>query len=156
MGADRRDEGGDSLSVRDGVLFGADREVAEWVKLSIPFMEISPGARALGVFKDGEIVAGVVYERYNGVHLEASIAATPGSGWATRGALQHLFGYPFNQLGCKAISVLVPMSNINSMNLATKLGFTPEAIVKFAAPDGGDLIVLKMFRETCRWIESNG
>jgi len=44
------------------------------------------------------------------------------------------------------------MTNLASLNLATKLGFEIEAMVKFAAHDGSPLVVLKLFRDACRWI----
>jgi RimJ/RimL family protein N-acetyltransferase len=135
----------------DGVLYGCDREVAEWVASRIPGFAISPGAVALGVSRETRLIAGVIYERFNGVHMEVSISAAE-PGWASRAVLARLFGYPFEQMGCKAISCIVPMDNLQSLNLATKLGFEPEAIVKYAAQSGADILVLKLFRERCRWI----
>lgn len=117
-------------------------------------MVVSEGARALGVWKQDRIVAGVIYERFNGIHCDVSIAAEAGTPWADRQTLHGLFFYPFETMGCEAISVLVPGSNLASLNLATKLGFAPEAIIGFAAPDGGPLIVLKMFRAQCRWLQN--
>lgn len=137
------------------VLFGFDAEVAQWVAQRIPNFSPSMDATALGVVADGELVAGVVFERWNGVHVEASIAADNPT-WANRATLFRLFHYPFEQLGCEAISVLVPSSNPQSLNLATKLGFEPEAIVKFAAHDGSSLVVLKMFKDNCMWIGDHG
>lgn len=156
MGAAGADEGNDSVTLRGRVLFGADALVAQWVARAIPYMRPDPGSRALGVVDGGELIAGVVYERYNGIHMEVSIAAQTGAPWASRQTLRHLFGYPFVQMECEAISCLVPASNLPSLNLATKLGFEPEALVKFAAPDGSPLVVLKMFREKCRWIANDG
>ena len=140
----------------DNVLFGANRQVAEWVAARIPGFEASPRAKALGVINGRDLAAGVVYENWNGVHIEAAIAAEPGTRWASRTTLRHLFAYPFITLGCRAISVSVPSSNLRSLNLATKLGFEPEALVKYAAHDGSTLVVLKAFRENCRWIQDHG
>lgn len=137
------------------VLFGFDEEVAQWVAKRIPLFTPSADAVALGVVAKGELVAGVVFERWNGVHVEASIAADNAI-WASRNTLFRLFNYPFNQLGCEAISVLVPSSNLQSLNLATKLGFEPEAIVRYAAHDGSSMVVLKMFKDNCRWIGNHG
>lgn len=134
------------------VLYGADGLVTQWVARHIPGFQASLDAKALGVFDGKRIVAGVVFERWNGVHAEVSIAAEPGSRWADRGTLFRLFDYPFRQIDCLALTVVVPQSNLSSLNLATKLGFKPEAIIAFAAHDGGPLIVLKMFRDQCRWI----
>lgn len=156
MGPDREHEGGDRVTLVGRVLFGADDLVIRWAGRAIHGFIPSPGAKALGVVHKGELIAGVIYERFNGVHMEVAITAKHGSPWAGRQVLKHLFGYPFVQMGCVAISALVPMSNLTSLNLATKLGFEPEAYVKFAAPDGSPMVVLKMFRENCRWIDQHG
>ncbi len=156
MGPDREHEGGDRVTLVGRVLFGADDLVIRWAGRAIPGFIPSPGAKALGVVHQGNLVAGVIYERFNGVHMEVAITTRTKSPWASRQVLRHLFGYPFNQMGCVAISALVPMSNLASLNLATKLGFEPEAYVKFAAPDGSPMVVLKMFRENCRWIDQHG
>lgn len=156
MGGDRKHEGVSDLARVGDVLFGADRQVCAWVAERIPGFHPDPQARALGVVKNRSMVAAVVFERYNGVHVEASIAAESGSGWADRRTLHALFFYPFVTLGCEAITVLVPCTNLSSINLATKLGFTMEAIVTYAAHDGGGLLVLKMLRNDCPWIPLDG
>jgi len=134
------------------VLLGFDHDICQWITKRIPGFTASIGAKALGVVSGQDIIAGVVYERFNGVHVEISIAAESRA-WASRSTLFTLFHYPFVQLGCKAISVIVPSSNLASLNLATKLGFEMEAIVKYAAHDGSSLIILKMLRENCKWIK---
>lgn len=153
MGPDRADESGPGVILRGRVLFGADATVAQWVAKAIPYLQPSKDARALGVIEGERLIAGVIYERYNGVHMEVAIAAETGTRWATRQTLRHLFGYPFVQMHCEAITALVPATNLHSLNLATKLGFEMEALVKFAAPDGSPLVVLKMFRDGCKWID---
>lgn len=133
------------------VVYGFDAEVIAWVAARIPAFDPSPGARALGVVRGTDLVAGVIYEHWNGVHVQAAIAAAPVP-WATKGTMFRLFHFPFCQLGCEAISVLVPSSNLPSLNLATKMGFAPEAIIRLAAHDGSDLIILKQWKAECRWI----
>lgn len=151
MGENSEHGGGNPVTRVGNVLFGADQRVAVWVAERIPGYEPSYGTRGLGVLRGADLVAGVVFERWNGVHVEAAIAADPGL-WASRDVLFSLFYYPFVTLGCEAISVTIPSSNIESLNLALKLGFEAEAIIRFAAHDGSSLVVLKMFKETCKWI----
>jgi len=152
-----RPESSDNQYSRLGdVLFGADRQVSEWIVERIPYLKPSENARALGVVKNGKLVAGVMYENWNGVHVEVAIAVEPRVIWANKRTLHALFYYPFVTLGCKAVSVSAGATNLPSINLATKLGFQMEAIVKFAAHDGSDLIVLKMFRQNCKWILNDG
>lgn len=156
MGGNRGNGSGSGLSRVGDVVFGADQEVGRWVARRIPGFRVSDDARALGVFKAGRIAAGVVFENWNGVHVETAIAAAPGSRWADRRTLFTLFHYPFVTLDCLAMSVSVPSTNLASLNLATKLGFEPEALVRFAAQDGSTLVILKMFRDRCKWIMPHG
>lgn len=156
MGRTDQPEGGRGITRLGAVVYGADREVATWIARRIPGYSFSADTKALGVVKGGRLVAGVAFERWNGVHVEASIAARPGSNWADRRTLFALFHYPFGQLGCLAVTVLVPATNLASLNLATKLGFEPQAIIKHAAHDGGALVVLQTYRDTCKWIGGHG
>lgn len=138
-------------SLVGNVLYGFDFDVTQWIKARLPHYRPDPGAKALGVVRNGELVAGVAYEQYNGVHCVATIAVDHPM-WATKSTMFHIFWFPFGTLECEAVSVLVPITNLQSLNLATKMGFEREAIIKYAAPDGSHMVVLKMFRDQCRWI----
>lgn len=155
MGGNHGPESCTRIIKRGAVIYGADQEIARWAAKHIPGYTLLPGARSLGVIKNDKIVAGVVYERCNGHSIEVSIAAVPGSGWADRDTMFQLFSYPFHQLGVQVITVLVSLANLESLNLATKLGFQRVAIVPFAAQDGAPLVILQMTIEQCRWL-SNG
>lgn len=156
MGETREHAGHARLTRVGDVLFGADDIVARWVAKRVPGFRTAPTQRALGVIAGDGLAAGIVFDNYNGIHVEASIAADETGRWATRRTLHALFHYPFVQLDCIAISVVVPSSNVASLNLATKLGFEPEAYVKFAAHDGSSLVILKQLRENCRWVLRDG
>jgi RimJ/RimL family protein N-acetyltransferase len=62
------------------------------------------------------------------------------------------FNYPFVQLGCSKLFGQVPASNRKALEFDLKLGFIEEARVKDVFPDG-DLIVIAMKREDCRWLK---
>ena len=152
MGGDYRAAGSRRFLRVGRVIYGADNEIASWVGRRIPGYVMLPGAVALGVERNGKIVAGVVYERCNGANIEASIAAVPGSRWADRDVLRQIFAYPFLQLGVAAVTVLVAHSNLPALHLATKMGFSPIALVPFAAHDRTALVILQAYRDQCRWI----
>ena len=65
------------------------------------------------------------------------------------------FDYPFNQLGVKKLIGQVPSSNLKALEFDKKLGFKEEARISDVFPDG-DLIVLSMRREDCRWLKIRG
>ncbi|MEM1149290.1 MAG: hypothetical protein AAGI03_01865 [Pseudomonadota bacterium] len=151
MGENREHDRVPAVVQVHNTVFGADALMHRFLKHHIPWHQPTSDP-TIGVRKNGKLVAAVAYSDFNGAHMIATIAAVPGSGWADRTTLFTLFAYPFIQMECKAITVLVAASNPRSLNLATKLGFKGEAIVTYAAHDGTDLLVLKMKRGECRWL----
>lgn len=135
----------------DRVLYGFDRDVIQWVGQRIPGLIVTPSARALGVALGEDLAAGVVYDQFNGVNIMASIAVDDPRA-QSRAVARRLLEYPFVTLGCKSITVWIASTNLPSLNLAARIGFKPEAMIRYAAPDGSTLVVMKMLREECRWI----
>ena len=72
-----------------------------------------------------EILAIVVYSRYDAGQCEMSIVSTKPT-WASRFTLEVLLGYPFNQLKCRRINALCHVENDKAMNLLERLGFKRE------------------------------
>lgn len=112
------------------------------------------GMKGLGLERDGELVAGVVYEGYNQHNVWMHVAAVPGRSWLNRNFLRYCFEYPFNELGCSRVSGYVEASNLDARRFDEHLGFKQEAVLKDAASDGGDVILYVMRREDCRFLEN--
>lgn len=119
---------------------------------SITFLPESAGMKAIGLDRDGQLVAGVVYEGFNGANIWMHLAAEPGSRWMTRDYLRYCFQYPFNEMGVQRISGYVSASNAQAIRLNEHLGYQREAVLKGAAPDGGDVILYVMRRDDCRFL----
>lgn len=99
----------------------------------------------------GEVIAGTWFEGFNGSNINMHVAAIPGRRWMTREFLHFSFAYPFLQLGVKRITGIVPESNAAARRFDEHIGFTLEARLKDAAPDG-DLLIYRMFKDECRWL----
>lgn len=110
------------------------------------------GMKGLGLERDGRLVAGVLYEGFNGVNVWMHVAAEPGSKWMTKEYLRYCFYYPFDELGCKRVSGYVEASNLAARRFDEHLGFRQEAVLEGAATDGGDVILYVMRREDCRYV----
>lgn len=110
------------------------------------------GARAIGLAKDGEVIAGAIYEGYNGHNVWVHLAGSPGRKWMTRGFLYAGFAYPFLQLGCSRISGYVEAWNKDAIRLDEHFGYRREAVLHGAASDGGDVILYVMRREDCPYV----
>ncbi len=105
---------------------------------------------AIGRIKDGKLIAGVLYEDWNGANIIEHIAAE--GFWANKGFLHLMFDYPFNQLKVKRITAPVAATNAKCINLVTKMGFKLECTLAQANPDG-DVHIFRMFKEDCKYLK---
>lgn len=112
------------------------------------------GTKCLGLEKNGELVAGVLYDYHNGASVYMHVA---GKGlWAIPDFLWICFDYPFNQLKCNVVIGLVSEKNMRARNFDEHLGFKLTARIPEGHPDG-NLLIYTMRRKDCRWLkESNG
>lgn len=110
------------------------------------------GMKGLGLERDGELIAGVVYEGFNGRNVWMHVAAEPGGKWLNKEYLRYCFHYPFEELGCTRVSGYVEANNLAARRFDEHLGFRREAVLEGAASDGGDVILYVMRREDCRYV----
>lgn len=103
---------------------------------------------AIGLLKDGQLVAGVWYEDYNKVSIMCHIAIT---GQMTPKYLNVIFDYPFVQLGVDKIVVPVLSDNEVSTKFVKNLGFEEKARLSDVSPDG-DMVFFVMSKDKCRFI----
>lgn len=114
-------------------------------------MEFIQGMRGIGLERDGELVAGILYEGYNRQSIWGHVSGAPGSQWLNREFLTFCCDYAF--ITCEVQMVLGYMeeSNAQALRFAKHLGFKEESRITDAAADGGDILILKMRREDCRY-----
>lgn len=128
--------------------------VVSWVAQHMRRGEGYGLSQGIGWLKNGCLVAGVVYNEYNHVNINMHVASV-GRHWLSREFLWAAFDYPFNQLGVKRISAFVEDDNRAAIRFDEHLGFKHEArMVGAYEHDGkvGDILLLKMLREDCRWL----
>jgi RimJ/RimL family protein N-acetyltransferase len=100
--------------------------------------------------EDGELWGGVVYTAFTGASMGIHVAGFRPD-WINRDMLWVTFNYPFVQLKCGKLIGQVPEANRKALEFDLKLGFIEEARIKDVFPDG-DLIVVGMKKEDCRWL----
>ncbi len=126
---------------------------AEWARLRIGHVESwGEWCEAIGLERDGELLAVVVFNLFSGADIAMHIAAVPGRRWMTRDFLRVAFRYPFNQLGCRRVTGYVPASNADALRFDLHLGFQREGLLREAMDTGEDVIVLGMLRRECRFL----
>jgi len=106
---------------------------------------------AIGFERDGELVAGIVYDNFNGKNIFAHIAAVPNKRWLTKEFLCYMCYYPFNQLKVERVTGLIPSNNKASIKFVEKLGAELETTLKDAHPKG-DLLVYRMNKKDCKYL----
>ena len=120
-------------------------EVVQWVseKTGIIVHDKSIG---IGYVQDRIIIAGVSFEGYmpNSIIGHQRIDKP-----APKGFWVACADYAYNKLGVKRITGLVDASNEKAIKINYKLGYELEATLKQAGSDGGDLLIMVMWRENC-------
>jgi len=123
-------------------------EVGHWVALEMDGCFSSETGTAIGLERDGKLVAGTMYENWNGRSLMAHIAIT---GQINRSYIGAIFRYAYVKCGVEKVIVPVSNANAKSMKFVKNLGFTEEARITDAAPDG-DIILYTLKKADCRYL----
>lgn len=106
--------------------------------------------RAIGLEQDGRLIAGVMYDNYNGRSICMHVAGE--GSWMTREYLRVCFDYPFRQLKVNQIIGLVDSSNLAARRLDEHLGFKLRCSIPNAGPVG-DLCIYSMSPSECRFLQ---
>lgn len=122
--------------------------VGPWIASQING-SFSTGSVVIGLAKDDGLVAGVLYEQWNGRSIVAHIAVT---GRMTPAFVAAIFDYPFRVCGVQKIICPIPSDNARSIRLATNMGFAEEARITDAAPSG-DILLYTITKSNCRFLE---
>jgi RimJ/RimL family protein N-acetyltransferase len=123
-------------------------EVGHWVAARNFQKYFEANSQAIGWEKDGKIVAGVIYEDWNGQSIVCHIAIM---GNITPTFLAKIFDYPFRQLDAHKIIAPVASINSESIGLVINMGFKEEAKIKEAHPSG-DIVIFTMTKQECRFL----
>lgn len=133
------------------VVVGQKERVGAWVAERVGQNGAWSNYEALGLERDGCLVAGVVLDSYvSGARCCMHVAAE-GRDWLNREFLWLCFHYAFEQLGCNVVIGLVRSDNEAALRFDTHLGFEEVARIPGGSGDC-DLVILAMQRKTCRWL----
>ncbi len=108
-------------------------------------------ARAIGLAKDGKLVAGVVFQG-NPPNMLMHFALDASRHVITPAFVAAAFLYPFAMRKCLRVTGLVRVDNLDAQRLDENLGFVREGVMRSAASDGTDMILYGMLRDECRYI----
>ena len=137
------------------IIYGQEDRMLPWACERIGLGKFKGDAKTIGVERDGELVAVVVYDGFSECDCNMHIASDGLGNWLSRELLVRAFAYPFIQLGFRRVTGLVPARNAAALQFDQHLGFEYEGRCRNALPDD-DLIILGMLRENCRFIAKKG
>lgn len=130
------------------IVFDVDR-IALWVCERAGGAYYPGSCQGIAMEEDGVLTAGVLYDQFNGRSVCMHVAIEkPVSRRFTRMA----FDYPFNQMKVQKVIGLVDSTNTKALRFDKMLGFIEEARIADAGRCG-DLTILTMTRQQCRWIK---
>ena len=107
--------------------------------------------QAIGIEKDGKIIAGVVIDGYVKDARCSIHCAGEGKRWLNREFLFVVFDYVFRQLNCKVVVNPVDSKNKDSLRFTEHLGFVKQAQIKDGCGDS-DLVIFALHRDKCRYL----
>lgn len=132
---------------RSDLILLNEQSLKDWaIKHQMP---TPPDAHYLGQVLDRQIRAVVVYCGFFGKSCMIHVGSE-GQHWMTKDFLKETFNYPFNKLKLKVIIGTVAGSNTKALKLDRHLGFKDVATIP-DAHDDGDLVILEMRPEYCKW-----
>ena len=104
---------------------------------------------AIGLEHDGKIVAGTVYENWNGRSVVCHIA------WerVTPAYMAAVYDYAYNVANVDKIIGPISSNHTRALALVSKMGFSEEARIKDAAHDSGDIVLMTQTPDKCRYLE---
>jgi RimJ/RimL family protein N-acetyltransferase len=133
------------------LVFDEPQRIGAWVAAQVEQSASWGDFHAIGAVLDGEVVAGVVFNNYNGVNCTVHIAIVRRGRFLIE-LFRAVCDYAFRHCGLKRMTGMVPASKPQVLAFDLHLGFEEEFVMREAAFDGGDLPVLVMRPAGCRWL----
>lgn len=121
-----------------------DERVAAFVGQRVKRI-IYPPFTCMGIDRDGEIVAGVVFNSFSGADVHVTVA---GSGF-TRGFLADVGQYVFSTLKCRRITVITEQPKV--MRIAERLGGQVEGLLRDQFGEGRDGFLIGILAQEYRF-----
>lgn len=115
-------------------------EVARFVSRALGF-GLYPPYTAMGIERDGRIVAGVLFNCFEGADVHVTIA---GTGW-TPGFVRAVGAYVYDQMGCERMTCTTEQAEV--VDYALRLGGQVEGRLRNHFGKGRDGIVIGILRD---------
>lgn len=132
------------------LVFDQKQRIGNWVARQVGQTSDWGGFYAMGIMQGDEVIAGVVFNNFNGANATCHIAISRYTRLVPA-LIKHACKYAFNQCGLKRLTGMVPSNEPKILAFDKHLGFEEEFVMKNGAP-GADMHILVMWPDTCRWL----
>lgn len=122
----------------------ADERVARFVSDRLGF-GLCPPYTAMGIERDGVIVAGAIFNQFEGANVHVTIA---GEGWS-RAFIRAVGEYVFGTLGCERITITTEFPEVEQF--AIRLGGQHEGRMRNHFGKGRDGLLAGILREEWKY-----
>ena len=133
------------------VIYDQQQRLGKWLceLLKEPY-EDSKTVVYIGFEVAGKLTAVAAYNHYR---QNGSIFMHIGvNGSITKGFLNAIFYYPFEQLELPVVLMQIDSTNVKSLRFAKKVGSTEEIVFSLAGAGGCDLHILSLTKNKCKYI----
>lgn len=122
----------------------ADERVARFVSERLG-VGLCPPYSVVGIERDGTVIAGVIFNHFEGTDCHVSVA---GTGW-TREFLRAVGSYIFGQLGCLRVTLITEQPQV--IELALRLGGQIEGCLRSHFGEGRDGTIIGCLKHEYRY-----
>jgi len=122
----------------------SDDRVAQFVSSAVGKAFVPPFT-VMGIEKNGEIIAGALFNVFEGADVHVSIA---GHGW-TRSFCREVGHYVFEQLRCERMTALTEQAHV--VGLAERLGGRVEGLLRNHFGPSRDAFIVGILKEDYRF-----
>lgn len=133
------------------LIYGEEDRLLPWAAEKNGVTGFRRDAYAIGLERDGELCAVVVFDDFSDGDCAMHIASDGMRRWMNKELLLAAFAYPFVQLGLRRVTGKVAAKNHAALAFDEHLGFVREGLCRAAFPDD-DMVVLGLLRSACRFI----
>lgn len=123
-----------------------------WAAERIGITSFRRDATAIGLERNGKLVAAAVYDTFCEVECNVHLASDGSKNWLNKGFLVAGFAYPFVQCGFLSITGIVPADNEAALSFNEHIGWKRVGIRHKAMPGGKDVVLMEMMSEDCRFL----
>jgi RimJ/RimL family protein N-acetyltransferase len=133
------------------ILYNHHRALMAWASEKLGQNLVQPGQVALGVVREGELVAVALFFDYRWPDIKVTFVSTTPR-WFTRAHAREILQYPFIQLKCKRLTAVTEATNQRTRAFLCRFGFRQEGVHPDVFPSGDAISYGLLAKDAARWL----